>query len=321
MTALTLRTRVLSTVSAVALAVGALSAPIQAVTFFVSKTADTNDGTCDSDCSLREAIVAANATGATDTISFSVAGTFAITGTSLPTLTSTVIFNGTSAPGYVTTPVVRIDGVGLPGTSSGLVFGAGAAASSVSALSITGFPGYGIEITSATTAVTRSYIGVAPDGTTDAGNGLSGIRLAAANCVIGNANVGNVLSGNGERGILVQAGANGSFIRANRIGTNAAGTAALPNDGAVVYGTGGSSVTVGGVNAGQGNQISANGGVGIDLDNGSDSWTVAGNTIGLNATGTAALGNLVGGFRTLTSNHVVGSTVALGRNVISANGF
>ncbi len=35
--------------------------PAVAVTFGVTKTADTNNGTCDADCSLREAISAANA--------------------------------------------------------------------------------------------------------------------------------------------------------------------------------------------------------------------------------------------------------------------
>jgi CSLREA domain-containing protein len=39
-----------------------------AATFTVSKGNDTNDGTCNADCSLREAIVAANATPAADTI-------------------------------------------------------------------------------------------------------------------------------------------------------------------------------------------------------------------------------------------------------------
>ena len=41
-----------------------------AATFTVTKTADTNDGTCDADCSLREAIVAANAAAGPDTITF-----------------------------------------------------------------------------------------------------------------------------------------------------------------------------------------------------------------------------------------------------------
>lgn len=40
-------------------------------TFTVSQIADTNDGTCDADCSLREAVVAANASTEADTITFS----------------------------------------------------------------------------------------------------------------------------------------------------------------------------------------------------------------------------------------------------------
>ena len=39
--------------------------------FVVTKTADTNDGVCDTDCSLREAIAAANADAGDDVISFS----------------------------------------------------------------------------------------------------------------------------------------------------------------------------------------------------------------------------------------------------------
>ena len=39
-----------------------------AATFTVTKTADTNDGICDGDCSLREAIIAANANPGADTI-------------------------------------------------------------------------------------------------------------------------------------------------------------------------------------------------------------------------------------------------------------
>lgn len=39
-----------------------------AATFTVTKATDTNDGTCDADCSLREAVVAANAAAGADTI-------------------------------------------------------------------------------------------------------------------------------------------------------------------------------------------------------------------------------------------------------------
>lgn len=44
------------------------AAPVLAATFTVSKTADTADGACDADCSLREAVIAANATPGADTI-------------------------------------------------------------------------------------------------------------------------------------------------------------------------------------------------------------------------------------------------------------
>lgn len=290
-----------------------------ALTFAVSKTADTNDGVCDADCSLREAITAANAAAGGDTITFAVAGTFTISGSALPAISGPLVVNGTSAPGWVSAPVVRVDGTGLA-SGSGLTFGAAAASSSVSALAVTGFPAFGIEILSASTVVTRSYLGVALDGTTDAGNGQSGVRVAGAGCAIGNTGVGNVISGNGENGILVQAGADNIVIRANRIGTDAAGSSALPNAGAGIYGTGGTGVGVGGAIAGQGNTIAGNGGIGIDLDNSSASWTVNGNNIGVAASGTTALGNAGGGIRVQTDGHIVGSSLAAGRNIVSANG-
>ena len=47
-----------------------LAGPVFAATFVVTKTEDTADGTCDAnDCSLREAVIAANANADADTIS------------------------------------------------------------------------------------------------------------------------------------------------------------------------------------------------------------------------------------------------------------
>lgn len=43
---------------------------MNAATFLVTKAADTNDGVCNSDCSLREAVAAANAAGTNDEIRF-----------------------------------------------------------------------------------------------------------------------------------------------------------------------------------------------------------------------------------------------------------
>src|SRR6476646_5626626 len=56
----------------------AAAAPTSAATFTVTKTADTNDGACNADCSLREAIIAANATAGLDVITVP-AGTYTLT--------------------------------------------------------------------------------------------------------------------------------------------------------------------------------------------------------------------------------------------------
>lgn len=310
--------RVTTRALAALLLAGVLAAPARAVTFSVSKTADTNDGACNADCSLREAIVAANTAAGSDTITFAVAGTFSITGTTLPSITSPLVINGTSAPGWTSTPVVRIDGVGLA-SGNGLTFAAGASASSVYGVAITRFPGNGILIQTSSTAVTRSYVGVALDGSTDAGNGLAGVVVSALNCVVGNTSVGNVISGNGGYGIQVLSGSDSLQIRDNRIGTNAAGTAALPNDLGGILGSGSASVGVGGTLAGQGNVISGNGGIGIELAGSSNHWTIAGNNVGVNAAGTAALGNAGGGISAASSSHTIGGVSAVARNVVSAN--
>jgi len=47
---------------------GELTPPVFAANFAVTTTSDTFDGTCDTDCSLRDAIYAANSTAGDDTI-------------------------------------------------------------------------------------------------------------------------------------------------------------------------------------------------------------------------------------------------------------
>ncbi|MBZ0253173.1 MAG: CSLREA domain-containing protein, partial [Candidatus Methylomirabilis sp.] len=56
----------------------ALTASAEAATFVVTKTADTADGACDGDCSLREAVIAANAAPGADVIQIP-AGDYSLT--------------------------------------------------------------------------------------------------------------------------------------------------------------------------------------------------------------------------------------------------
>src|SRR5690349_12080059 len=68
-------------------------APAHAATYTVSKTADTNDGTCNADCSLREAIAAANASAGDDIIGFS--GVTLVNIDAELEITSNITINGT----------------------------------------------------------------------------------------------------------------------------------------------------------------------------------------------------------------------------------
>ncbi len=100
--------------------IGSLSIPAQAATFTVTKLADTSDGVCDADCSLREAITAANSVPGNDII----AVTPGVTGTielkdALPDFTSNITLNGPGA-GVLTvarstnpsTPLFRVFTIG-----------------------------------------------------------------------------------------------------------------------------------------------------------------------------------------------------------------
>lgn len=115
-----------------------------AATFTVNSTADTFDGVCDStNCTLREAISAANAAAGIDTISFNITAgpgtlkTIAIA-SELPDVTDPVIIDGATQPGFALAPVVRIRGGALIG-SDGIVLNGGASGSTIRGLSITNF--------------------------------------------------------------------------------------------------------------------------------------------------------------------------------------
>ncbi len=89
-----------------------------AATFVVTKTADTADGACDSDCSLREAMIAANASPGADTISVP-AGTYNLTlgagagGGKTANLSSAALGDTVS---LAVTDDVTINGAGQSGT-------------------------------------------------------------------------------------------------------------------------------------------------------------------------------------------------------------
>ncbi len=134
----------------------------------------------------------------------------------------------------------------------------------------------------------------------------------------------NVISGNRNEGVvLTDPGTSFNLVHGNFIGTNAAGTAAVPNQrGGVVIGLGASVNRVGGDTAGVGNVISGNTFSGVSLlHGGTTDNVVEGNYIGTTAAGTAALGNTGHGVAVAlgAGPNLIGGTSAAARNVISAN--
>ncbi|HVS35748.1 MAG TPA: PKD domain-containing protein, partial [Gemmataceae bacterium] len=136
---------------------------------------------------------------------------------------------------------------------------------------------------------------VAPN-TTTAGDGV--VIDGAPDNTIGGTTAGeqNVISGNSGDGVLIQdyyatGQATGNIVEGDYIGVNAAGTTALANGGAgVSIQSGAYANTIGGSAAGAGDVISGNVGDNVSISGaGANNNVVEGDTIGLNAAGTAAL--------------------------------
>jgi len=174
------------------------------------------------------------------------------------------------------------------------------------------------------TGITGNLIGTNPAGTAALGNGYGILVQDSTSSPIR----GNVISGNGLEGIHVLAVspgftlAGGNVITGNYIGTNATGTAGIPNLGGITIQNADRN-TIGGPDPAQRNIISGNNGSGVQLFGAySTRNEVLGNYIGVDVSGAADLPNAGSGveaFNNATSN-TVGGAVPGARNVISGNG-
>jgi len=210
----------------------------------------------------------------------------------------------------------------LQGAYANLVGGAAAGTGNV----ISGNEANGVSIYAHTTndnQVEGNLIGLAVDGAIDLGNTSSGIEISggAHDNIIGGATAltRNVISGNGQHGILIwTGGSNYNLVTGNYIGTNAWGTAAVPNNTNGVYViTGAQYNTVGGDSVGERNVISGNGLYGVFLA--SPNNAVTGNYIGTHVSGASAIPNQYGvGINDAGGNTIGGSALGEG-NLISGN--
>lgn len=169
--------------------------------------------------------------------------------------------------------------------------------------------------------VSGNYIGVAADGRDDCANGLHGVYVygGAQNNIIGGnvAGEGNVISGNDGNGVRIHGGPTaGNAVSGNLIGVDASGLIAVLNNACgVSLEAGARDNLVGGDDPTGRNVISGNASHGISLDHAGHN-RIAGNFVGLDASGLAALPN--GGVGVLLTESAQGNTIG-GESIYEAN--
>ena len=260
-------------------------------------------------------------------------GVWAVDGSDPNGTTASHTFAGVIVAQFVSTPVnLGNAGAGViitSGSMSNTIGGATSSPGTGAGNVISGNAQNGILINGGgSNLVQGNLVGANAAGTAALANGSQGIYVSSASNTIGGgtAGAGNVISGNADVGLLLDtSAANGNLVQGNFIGTNAAGTAAVPNLGwSGVEIVSGSNNTIGGVTAtpgtGAGNLVSGNAERGITIVFGPNNL-IAGNIVGLNATGAGPLGNAYQGVEigSDAGNSVGGTSAGLG-NVISDNG-
>jgi hypothetical protein len=180
------------------------------------------------------------------------------------------------------------DGVAIDGPGANIIGGTTAGAGNT--ISANGGDGISLNNT-ADNDIQGNRIGTTSDGRFLRSNLNFGIDIVSSpSNVIGGdtAGAGNQVSGNLNAGIrLENTTSSNNIIQGNLVGTNAAGTVALPNErGITAEGTN----QIGGSTAGAGNVVSGNTGPGITVNNTGTS-TVQGNIVGAGPSGTNPIPN------------------------------
>jgi CSLREA domain-containing protein len=314
--------------------------------YVVTKTADTNATCLPGNCSLREAINAANAdTPSARMIVFNIPGTDTgcdVNGvcsikplTNLPAVTNTVFIDGYSQTGASLNSLTLSAGdnavlkIELDGSNVG-ANGRGFDLENVSGVTLRGFAinhwdQAGIFLQdSSNNNITGNFIGTNVAGTAAAGtSNATGIAISgsgSSNTIGGDVPaLRNVISGNAAAGIVLD-GSEVTFmtIEGNFIGTNAAGAAPLPNAIGINILNGSWGHVIGCAVLDGDNVISGNTGDGVSI-NFSHNNTLTGNFIGTDKTGMSAIPNGTGVAVNQSSNNFIGSANPGQGNVISGN--
>jgi hypothetical protein len=232
--------------------------------------------------SLREAIIAANNTAGANTITFNIAGAGVQTinvGSALPTITDTLVLDGSSQTGYAGLPLIELNGGYLGSNVSGLVLDADN--SVIRGLAINRFTGDGIQVLAGASGnlIVGNFLGTDATGTQARGNFNAGVQLLGPGNTVGGTapGEGNLSSAN-SHGVMLAFGGDGNTVQGNRLGTDVTGTLALGNAYGVFIVGGADDNLIGGTAAGAGNTVAFNTAQGVLVGNGSGN-ALLGNSI------------------------------------------
>ncbi len=226
-------------------------------------------------------------------------------------------------------------GISIASSEGNLIGGTTAAARNVFATSGTGIRVSGAGPNAAGNTIQGNYIGTNVAGTAAAGvfvPGSIGLLIDGKNNLIGgtDSGAGNVIANYGVGIRIETAAGTNTVVQGNRIGTNAAGMAAIPNGTGIAIATGSDAKNnlIGGATPAARNVISGNLADGIRINVLGSLTTIQGNYIGVAADGVSPLGNgaagAVGsrnGITILGTNNRVGGTGLGEGNTIAFNAF
>ena len=292
-------------------------------TFTVTNSSDSLNPSSNS---LRWAILEVDADSSADTIDFDIPGpgiqSIQLTAP-LPTITNSVVIDGTSEPAYNGAPLIQLDGSNLVAGADGLVIAGGG--STIEGLALVGFSGSAIALTSGgNNEIQENYVGVsAISGRADAnGEGIS-ISGSSGNTIGGIASgTGNLISGNTANGIdvnIVDGPSKDNEIVGNLIGTGASGLTSTRNGGAGILIAGAFATQIGVQATSFSNVVSGNTGAGIEVTSAAVATTIQNNAIGVGVDGQTVVSNGGDGIQWDERGTVIGGTGVNQGNVIGGN--
>jgi parallel beta-helix repeat protein len=286
--------------------------------------------------SLRQAIICANATPGTDTISFNIPGSGVHTIsplTALPLITDSVIIDGYTQPGASPNTLatrdnakllIELSGVNVTSADAALVLQV--SNSTIRGLVINEFPNDALWVEADGNVVQGNFLGTSADGMVAKPNGRRGASLlTASNTTFGGTSPSsrNIIFAENNDGLIDASGTDNAIL-GNFIGVDASGSA--PFIDATTYGCGvrtsdATGTLIGGSLLGAGNVISGND-TGICIWSASSGVIVQGNLVGTDSGGTLNVHNRYRGVWVddVSTNSMIGGTTPGAGNLIAFSG-